>query len=78
MVKRFPNFPWYYVTRGLGAFLVMYGLLIDDSAERGTIILSGLGLLGVDKVARSDASAEGASPKKVEKPAETTAPGGKE
>jgi hypothetical protein len=46
--------PWFYVTRALGVVFVMYGLLVDDTADRGTIILSGLGLLGVDKVARSE------------------------
>lgn len=64
MNKLFSYVPWYFVTRAMGAFLVMYGLLVDDSADRGTIILSGLGLLGVDKVARSEPASHDAVPKK--------------
>lgn len=45
-------FPWYYVTRGLGALLLMYGVFSDHTTDRGTIILAGTGLLGLDKVAR--------------------------
>jgi hypothetical protein len=52
--KILPSFPWYYATRGIGATMVLYGLLVDASAERGTIILTGAGLLGLDKVARSE------------------------
>jgi len=47
--------PWYYVTRGLGAGFLVFGLLFDSSPDRGTIILTGAGLLGIDKVARSEA-----------------------
>lgn len=50
------NLPWFYFTRALGALLVLYGMLIDQSPERGTIILGGLGLLGVEKVAKSEPS----------------------
>lgn len=46
--------PWYYVTRVLGSFILLYGILADHSPERGTIILTGAGILGIDKVARSD------------------------
>ena len=46
--------PWYYVTRLMGVVLVMYGVFGDDSSDRGTIILTGAGLLGFDKVARSE------------------------
>jgi hypothetical protein len=53
--RRFiPSVPWYFVTRAIGAILVMYGVFGDASAERGTIILTGAGLLGLDKVARSE------------------------
>lgn len=48
--------PWFYATRGLGVVLLLYGLLVDQTPERGTIILGGLGLLGVEKVAKSDES----------------------
>jgi hypothetical protein len=34
--------------------MLLYGLLFDESGERGTIILGGLGLLGYEKVARSE------------------------
>jgi hypothetical protein len=71
MFKSLPNVPWYFVTRGMGAFLVMYGLLVDDSAERGSIILGGLGLLGIDKVARSE-------PEEKAKAAKKSAEAGKE
>ena len=46
--------PWYYATRMLGAGMAVYGLLFDDSPERGTIILTGAGLAGLDRVARSE------------------------
>lgn len=46
--------PWYYATRLLGVALIVAGIL-DDSADRGTLIITGAGLLGLDKVARSDA-----------------------
>jgi hypothetical protein len=46
---------WYYTTRLMGIALIMYGLLIDQTPERGTILLGGFGLLGLDRVARSDA-----------------------
>jgi hypothetical protein len=48
-----PKYPWYYVTRAIGAFMVLYGMLGDHSPDRGTIIITGTGLLGLDKVARS-------------------------
>lgn len=46
--------PWYYITRALGIAMVIYGIAFDHSPERGTIILSGAGFVGFDKVARSD------------------------
>lgn len=46
--------PWYYLTRALGVGMVIYGLVADHTVERGTIILTGAGLLGVDKVARNE------------------------
>lgn len=54
MSKSSAPIPWYFVTRTLGVALVVYGLLVDNTSDRGTIILSGLGLLGVDKVARTE------------------------
>jgi hypothetical protein len=56
MFKSPSSLPWYYVTRTLGAAMVVYGLVIDHSPERGTIILGGLGLLGYDSVKRSEPS----------------------
>lgn len=53
---KFLPLPWYYVTRTLGVLLIVYGLLLDDSPERGTIILGGLGLAGYDTVKRSEPS----------------------
>lgn len=48
------NIPWYFVTRALGVLMLVYGLLLDHTGERGTIILGALGLLGLEKVARTD------------------------
>ena len=49
-----PTIPWFYVTRALGTAILLFGVFGDASAERGTIILTGAGLLGIDKVARSE------------------------
>jgi hypothetical protein len=48
------QFPWYFATRTLGAVILLFGVFADTTPERGTIILTGAGLLGLDKVARSD------------------------
>lgn len=45
---------WYYFTRLLGAVVLCFGVFLDHSPERGTLILTGAGLLGIDKVARSE------------------------
>jgi hypothetical protein len=47
--------PWYYATRLLGVALIVAGIL-DDSSDRGTLIITGAGLLGLDKVASSAGS----------------------
>lgn len=47
-------FPWYYATRAIGASILLFGVFGDETPERGTIILTGAGLLGLDKVARSE------------------------
>lgn len=49
---------WYHVTRAIGIVVFLYGVFMDDSPERGTVILLGAGLAGFDKVSRAD------SPKK--------------
>ncbi len=46
--------PWFYITRLLGVVILLFGVFADHTAERGTIILAGAGLLGIDKVARSE------------------------
>jgi hypothetical protein len=46
--------PWPYATRTIGAVMVGYGMFFDDSAERGTIILAGVGFLGYEFVQRSE------------------------
>lgn len=46
---------WYYFTRGIGAVTALYELVIDHSAERGTIILAAFGLMGFDWVAKREA-----------------------
>lgn len=48
------NIPWYFITRALGVGMLIYGLVFDHTGERGTIILGALGLLGLEKVARTD------------------------
>lgn len=48
------RFRWYYVTRLIGAVILVFGVFADHSPERGTIILTGAGLMGFDKVARGD------------------------
>lgn len=48
------NLHWYYFTRALGVGVMLYGLLFDHSPERGTIILTGAGFAGYDRVARTD------------------------
>lgn len=48
------NIPWYYVTRLLGVAMLVYGMVLDHTGERGTIILGALGLIGLEKVARTD------------------------
>ena len=52
--------PWYYATRVAGLALLGFGAFVDHSPERGTLIITGAGLLGIDKVARSE------TPKKSE------------
>ena len=54
--SRLPKVHWYYATRLLGSVLILYGVFGDSTAERSTIILTGAGLLGIDKVARSESS----------------------
>jgi hypothetical protein len=38
----------------MGVSVLLYGLLVDDTPERGSIILGGFGLLGLEKVARGE------------------------
>jgi hypothetical protein len=45
---------WFHITRAVGVAVFLYGVFVDDSPERGTIILTGAGLAGFDKVARSN------------------------
>lgn len=46
--------PWYYVTRVVGLAILLFGVFGDKTPERGTIILTGAGVAGFDKVARSE------------------------
>ncbi len=50
----FSKFKWYYVTRLIGAAMTIYGILVDKTPDRGTIIMAGVGILGLDKVTRSE------------------------
>lgn len=54
VLKAIHSFKWFYVSRGVGALLAIYGLLLDHTPERGTIIVTGAGLLGFDRVAHRD------------------------
>ena len=38
----------------MGITVLLYGLLVDKTPERGSIILGGFGLLGLEKVARGE------------------------
>jgi hypothetical protein len=42
------------MTRAIGVVVLLFGVFGDHSTDRGTIILTGAGLLGIDKVARSE------------------------
>ena len=42
------------MTRALGALGFLYALVGDHTADRATIIITSAGLLGLDKVARSE------------------------
>lgn len=46
--------PWYFATRALGVVMIVFGLFGDHTGDRSTIIITGAGLLGIDKVARSE------------------------
>lgn len=48
------GYKWYHATRALGVGTILYGILVDKTPERGSIILGGFGLLGLEKVARSE------------------------
>lgn len=50
---------WYVVTRSIGILMVAFGLFVDESPERGTIIITGVGMLGLDRVARSEPGKNG-------------------
>lgn len=50
---------WFHATRALGVLCVLYGLFLDHSGDRGSIILGGFGLLGLEKVAKSDENNKG-------------------
>lgn len=49
---------WFHVTRAIGVAVFLFGVFVDHSPERGTIILTGAGLAGFDKVARSEPDLE--------------------
>lgn len=45
---------WFHATRVLGVMGFVYGLFLDKSGDRATIIIASIGLMGYDKVARSE------------------------
>lgn len=47
---------WFHATRFFGAMGFIYGLFLDKSGDRATIIIASIGLMGYDKVARSEPS----------------------
>lgn len=54
MIDKAKLFRWYYVTRLLGVVGFVYALLIDATGDRATVIVASAGLLGLDRVARSE------------------------
>ena len=50
---------WFHVTRALGALVFLYGVFVDDSPERGTVVLIGAGMAGFDKFTRTPEPPEG-------------------
>lgn len=50
---------WYHVTRAIGVLVFLFGVFLDESSERGTIILAGAGMAGFDKVAGTGSKANG-------------------
>ena len=60
MPRKPKSWEWFHATRFLGITVLAYGLLVDDTPERGSIILGGFALLGIEKVARTErANTEG-------------------
>lgn len=57
-MKRFTTLRWYYITRLAGLVVLLYGVFGDHTSERGTLIITGAGLLGIDKVARSESNGD--------------------
>ena len=51
--KGYITIRWWHVTRTIGVLVFLYGVFLDDSPERGTVILVGAGMAGFDRVARS-------------------------
>lgn len=46
---------WYYLTRGAGLVVFLNEVFLDKTAtDRATIIIAACGLMGLDKVARSE------------------------
>lgn len=55
MIPDVHKLKWYYATRAIGTIVVLYELFFAvGTAERGTIILAGCGILGFDWVARKE------------------------
>ena len=50
----FQRLKWFYATRMIGAVMIGYGLFFETGPDRGTIILTGAGRLGIDKVSRNE------------------------
>lgn len=51
------NLKWYWFTRGAGLLVFLNEVFVDKTAtDRATIIIAACGLMGLDKVARSESS----------------------
>lgn len=50
----------------MGISVLLYGLLVDKTPERGSIILGGFGLLGLEKVARGEEASSAKDKRKDE------------
>lgn len=54
----FKKLRWFWFTRAAGLIVFLYEVALDRSVDRATIIIAACGLMGLDKVARSEDTTE--------------------